>query len=89
MEKVCEMCGGPINSKYKKAKYCDDCRAKIHANAWKVSLAKSQDKKENEILYQPKKIPYSGPSVQEINKRAEELGMTYGKYVMKYGSRIV
>jgi len=88
----CESCEGVIESDHPQAKYCNRCRAEIHMSVWtsvKEKREKTQaEKREKEKLEKDKRT-YKGPSIADINRRAEELGMSYGQYVSKYGSVII
>lgn len=92
MEKVriCMRCQKPIEPGHPEAKYCNKCRDEVHMETWE-SVKRERRKAAEEEMRQKKlkKKKYTGPSVAEINKAAEELGMSYGQYVSKYGSVIV
>lgn len=93
--RICKRCGAKIGDGHPEANYCDICRAQVHVEAWdalKVERERKQaEKHERERLEKEErdKRKYKGPSIADINRRAEELGISYGKYVSKYGSVIV
>jgi len=94
-ERRCERCGKLLTNPKSQAKYCKPCRELIHKEQWANVLKNNTNRSTNTgakhyNLDGSTTLPqYKGPSVEEITKRADELGMSYGKYVLKYGSRIV
>lgn len=80
MIKHCEICSAEFEAKGNHAMYCIDCKKKIR---------KEQDAQKRErmsaIKIERKPIPKPKVSIAEQDRRSKAAGMTYGKYVAKYG----
>ena len=72
MKKKCEICGVKFETHRKNAKYCSDaCRKEANRKNNAEKNKSPYEKKEERRL----------DHLAEINQRAREAGMSYGKYV--------
>lgn len=82
--KTCPICGKEFLTKIKKTKYCsEECRREKERRRaikqWEEKKAEQQKKKKEKHI----------PQLDELNRRAREAGMTYGKYMAeKYKERL-
>lgn len=90
MIRICEVCGAvfEVKSQCNRRKYCSaECarirdREKRVANRRAIHAVRSTD---YPIPYNPKQAQASHDRQAEIERRAREVGMSYGKYqMMKY-----
>lgn len=76
--KICVCCGRTLINVKCNVKYCDECRNLIkNGNIDRIIT------KENQLQEKPKTIVKH--SFAEVIKLAQEAGMSYGKYCLKYG----
>lgn len=76
--KICVCCGRALINVKCNVKYCDECRNLIkNGNIDRIIT------KENQFQEKPKTIVKH--SFAEVIKLAQEAGMSYGKYCLKYG----
>ena len=74
-KKYCEYCGKPFYSYSKRAKYCSAvCARHVYNETMKKPKEETKRRKTKKIL-----------TIQEVVRRAEEVGMSYGEYVAKVG----
>jgi len=89
--RVCKRCGKAIEGYHPQANYCDQCRAELHLENWdRVREERKRIKSENqERARQEKELREKKKrniiSIAEIDKLAKAEGLSYGKYVSKYG----
>ena len=85
----CYVCGKLILNAYGSRKYCDDCRKKIRRQYDSKHHDSSKDEYDAVIsnLKTKKEARRDRPSmtIEEVVKETEKEGLTYGKYVAKYG----
>lgn len=76
--KICVCCGRALINVKCNVKYCDECRNLIkNGNIDRIIT------KENQLKEKQKTIVKH--SFAEVIKLAQEAGMSYGKYCLKYG----
>lgn len=76
--KICVCCGRTLINVKCNVKYCDECRNLIkNGNIDRIIT------KENQLKEKQKTIVKH--SFAEVIKLAQEAGMSYGKYCLKYG----
>lgn len=76
--KICVCCGRVLINVKCNVKYCDECRGLIkNGNIDRIIT------KENQLKEKPRTVVKH--SFAEVIKLAQEAGMSYGKYCLKYG----
>ena len=76
MKKKCRVCGKEFYSSAERQRYCSE-------ECYRINLCKRQKELRQESKRKRKRNNIQ--SIEEINRRALELGMTYGDYVSKFG----
>lgn len=78
----CILCGSPVEAKpHTVIKYCDECR--IRHNKELKRLSKARHKEQARKMERQRDARYQ--SIEQIMRMAKEAGMSYGKYVSKFG----
>lgn len=80
----CEICREAFNTKFKR-KYCDKCRQMMAETSSHVRGEEERIKYAYEKYMTKSREKRTGMSISEVVKAAEKEGLTYGKYVAKYG----
>ena len=76
MKKICRICGKEFFSTVDRKFYCsEECYYQSVRNR----------SKENSLKVKRKKPTTNMEKIAEINRKAVEMGMSYGDYVIKYG----
>ncbi|MGN0506654.1 MAG: hypothetical protein ACI4FZ_08840 [Lachnospiraceae bacterium] len=85
-DRHCEFCGKDFVTDRANRKYCPECsyevtKAQTKASA-KRSRERAKEKKEEERLAEKKPV---SESIADVQRKAREAGMSYGKYVLMMG----
>ncbi len=83
MEKVCPLCGKNFSPSHGNRKYCSaECSEKAHLNqACANALRRYYLKKRQKKNPKKPKRRYEKPSFNENIRKADECGLSYGKYM--------
>lgn len=83
----CVVCGDRIIGRGHNAKYCYKCKADLLRSRSKEADDKTKSVKQKKPKQKkPKKQKTTTQKVKDIATLAAEAGMSYGKYVAKYGA---
>lgn len=80
-QKICPFCGAEFSGNYQKTFCSKTCRQKSWLAQQRESY-KDDFKRKDKQKPVPKKKP---TSILEIQAKASALGLSYGKYIAKYG----
>jgi len=73
--KVCEKCGKVFYSYSSRAKYCSiQCARQVYNDSMKKPKEETKRRRTKKSL-----------TIEEVVRRADEVGMSYGEYVAKVG----
>ena len=89
MIKKCKICGEEFTTKYQAKEYCSESCRREACNERQGKTRKANEKKERGSYarkYDAKKAAEeSSRRIRELERAAAAAGMSYGKYVSKYG----
>lgn len=82
MVKECEICGREFKASSVRCKYCPQCGKDVRNGTFKSNEAYAQERARKSAV---KRANESEKAINDILLKAQEAGMSYGKYVSKYG----